>query len=179
VEGGRLRNIVDGLLWLARHDGRVSKPPSATRDVVAVAREAVERFQPVAARDGFSLSIEASEAPARLQAPDEWLERLFGVLLDNACRVTPSGGAVVVRVAGDDGHLLVSVDDSGPGIPPDERRRIFERFHHVNGTAGGAGLGLSIADAVVRDTGGRWEVGDSPEGGARMAVRWRIAGSVP
>lgn len=175
VEGRRLRRIVDDLLWLARHDGRASVPPSSAHDVDAAVRQAVERFQPVAARDGFSLTIASERSSAMVQAPDEWLERLFGVLLDNACRVTPRGGDVVVRLGGDDSHVIVSVDDSGPGIPPAERERIFERFHRADGAGGSAGLGLAIADAVVRDTGGRWEVGTSPEGGARMAVQWRVA----
>jgi signal transduction histidine kinase len=64
------------------------------------------------------------------------------------------------------------VDDSGPGIPETERSRIFDRFQRANDQAGGAGLGLAIADAVVRATNGRWLVGTSPAGGASMAVSW-------
>jgi len=64
------------------------------------------------------------------------------------------------------------VDDSGPGIPEAERGRIFDRFQRATDQPGGAGLGLAIADAVVRATNGRWQVGTSPAGGASMAVAW-------
>ena len=69
----------------------------------------------------------------------------------------------------------MTVDDSGPGIRDEDRERIFDRFHRSVATsseAGGAGLGLAIGDAIVRATGGRWVVSDSPLGGARFAVSW-------
>jgi len=72
----------------------------------------------------------------------------------------------------------VTVDDSGPGIPETERQAIFDRFHRASATAsdaGGAGLGLAIADAIVKATGGRWSIGTAPEGGARFSVSWARA----
>ena len=76
------------------------------------------------------------------------------------------------------GRASVTVDDSGPGIPADERQRIFDRFHRSVSTstdAGGAGLGLAIGDAIVRATGGRLGVGTAPAGGARFTVSWSRA----
>jgi signal transduction histidine kinase len=67
------------------------------------------------------------------------------------------------------------VEDSGPGIPEAERRLLFDRFHRATEHGSGAGLGLAIGDSIVRSTGGRWHVGDSPLGGALMAVSWRHA----
>ena len=108
-----------------------------------------------------------------ITTPPEWLDRLLGVLLDNACKYSAVGGSVQVVVANEGGRVRLTVDDSGPGIPPEERSRIFDRFHRaVDGTAGGAGLGLAIADAIVRATQGRWEVGTSEQAGARMSVTW-------
>jgi signal transduction histidine kinase len=78
----------------------------------------------------------------------------------------------VVSVGSDGGRIALTVDDSGPGIPDDERPRIFDRFHRANDVGGGAGLGLAIADAIVRATGGRWKIGSAPSGGARMSVSW-------
>jgi signal transduction histidine kinase len=105
-------------------------------------------------------------------APPDWLDRLLGVLLDNACRYSPEGGSVRVVVDGDGGRASVTVDDAGPGIDPEQRSRIFDRFHRATDQPGGAGLGLSIADAIVRATGGRWKIGSSASGGASMSVSW-------
>ncbi len=107
-----------------------------------------------------------------ISAPPEWLDRLLGVLLDNACRYTPPDGTVDVRVGRRDGRVRLAVEDSGPGIPAGERAHIFDRFRRASDAPGGSGLGLAIADAVVRGSGGRWEVGTSPSGGASMAVTW-------
>jgi signal transduction histidine kinase len=99
------------------------------------------------------------------------------VLLDNACRYSGEAGEVRVTVTADGPHVRLSVEDSGPGIPPEQREHVFDRFHRASTTPGGAGLGLAIGDAVVRATGGRWTVGDSPAGGASMTVVWpRAAG---
>ena len=81
-------------------------------------------------------------------------------------------GARVVRVAVEGNRIKLVVDDSGPGIPADQRGQIFDRFRRATDQPGGAGLGLAIADAVVRATNGRWEVGASAAGGASMAVSW-------
>jgi signal transduction histidine kinase len=67
------------------------------------------------------------------------------------------------------------VDDSGPGIPPEERPLVFDRFHRATESEGGTGLGLAIADSVVRATHGTWLVDESPLGGARMQVSWKRA----
>jgi signal transduction histidine kinase len=106
------------------------------------------------------------------------VERLLGVLVDNACRYSPAGGRVRILVAGDAGRARLQVDDSGPGIPAADRTRIFDRFARASPIPGGAGLGLAIADAVVRATGGRWEVGESDLGGARFSVTWPAARGV-
>ena len=110
-----------------------------------------------------------------IAAPPEWLDRLLGVLLDNACKYAPDGGRVDVTVAVEGSRVALTVDDSGPGIPETERTRIFDRFHRATDRQGGAGLGLAIADAIVRATGGRWKVGSAPSGGARMGISWSRA----
>ena len=121
------------------------------------------------------LSSKASAEPgqgARITAPQEWLDRLLGVLLDNACRYSPDGAPIEVRVEVARGWVRLAVDDAGPGIPQAERRRIFDRFHRSSDVPGGTGLGLPIADTVVRATRGRWEIGASAFGGASMGVAW-------
>jgi signal transduction histidine kinase len=174
-EGARLRRIVEDLLWLARFESEPSLPDTGTVDVGEVAADSVSRFGHVADQRRIRLtgSVLTSQAPL-IAAPPEWIDRLAGVLVDNACRYSPDGGAVEVSVATMDGRVRLAVDDSGPGIRPEERAHIFDRFHRANATPGGAGLGLAIGNAIVTATGGRWEVGDSPAGGARMAVHWPL-----
>jgi len=118
-----------------------------------------------------------SDEPHMVIGSPEWLDRLLGVLIDNACKYTPEAGSVRVGVNNDGNRVRVVIEDSGPGIPPEERPRIFERFHRATTGHTGAGLGLAIADAVVRRTHGRWEVGTSARlGGASVAVSWPRSG---
>jgi len=172
-ESGRLRHIVDDLLWLARFDDEPEAPRAEPVDVAQVAIGAVERFRTVAAGTGLLLrnEVRGDRAPL-VTAPADWIDRLCGVLLDNACKYSPAGGEVVVVVQGDHNSVALTVRDHGPGIPAQERSRIFDRFRRATGSTTGAGLGLAIGDAVVRATGGRWEVSDTPGGGATFTVTW-------
>ena len=174
-EAKRMRRMIEDLLWLARFDA--SKRPLDVEpvDLAVMAGRAVDRFGPVAETRQLTIEVHAPPDGAVVAAPPEWLDRLLGVLLDNACKYAPDGGRVDVTVAIDGSRVALTVDDSGPGIPEGERTRIFDRFHRATDEAGGAGLGLAIADAIVRATGGRWRVASSPSGGARMGVSWTRA----
>jgi signal transduction histidine kinase len=172
VESKRMRRLVDDLLWLARFDSAGPAPSSEATDLGVLAENAAARFTAVAEAHGLTLRIAVDPVSTMINAPPEWLDRLLGVLLDNACRYTPAGGAVEVLVGRRDGRVRLAVDDSGPGIPAEERPHIFDRFRRANDTPGGSGLGLAIAAAVVGSSGGRWEVGTSTAGGASMAVSW-------
>ena len=177
AESGRLGRLVDDLLWLARFDANPPGPEPSEVDVGEAACAAAARFQPVTAARGQVLRAEGCDAGrAVITAPAEWLDRLLGVLLDNACRYSPNGAPIAIRVDVAAGQVRLSVDDAGPGIPDDQRARVFNRFHRASDRPGGTGLGLPIADAVVRATRGRWEIGASPFGGASMAVSWPRAG---
>jgi signal transduction histidine kinase len=172
-ESHRLRHLVDDLLWLARVDSLPGRPRSEVVDVGQLAGDAVERFRAPAEQKGQRLSLEAGRGGQSLVlAPPDWIDRLLGVLIDNACRYTPPGGAIRVAVETRDGQVTLRVDDSGPGIPADQRERVFERFHRLSDDGRGSGLGLSIAGAVVQATRGRWRLGESAENGASMAVSW-------
>ena len=171
-EGRRMRRLLDDLLWLARFDAAQGAPNAEPVDLGLLARQAADRFGIVAETRRLTLTVAAAPGANVVAAPPEWLDRLLGVLLDNACRYAPEGGTVTVAVTGDAGHVRLAVDDSGPGIPADQRDRIFDRFHRATEKPGGAGLGLSIADAIVRATNGRWRIGSSPIGGASMTVSW-------
>jgi two-component system sensor histidine kinase CiaH len=179
-ESKRLRHIVDDLLWLARFDSEPAKPGHEPVDVFTIAEICADRFSAVAQSRGIDLSASCDGEPqALISAPPEWIDRLTGVLVDNACRYAGAGSrspAVRIVVGCQGSKVSLTVEDSGPGIPEGERVRLFSRFYRAGGGDGGSGLGLAIADAVVRSTGGRWRVDDSPLGGARMQVTWHRGG---
>lgn len=172
-ETRHLRRLVDDLLWLARFDSAPVPPDAAPVDVGALATTTSERFRAICDQRGMRLAthVTGSLSPI-ITAPPEWVARLLSVLLDNAVRHSPRGASVTVTVRGETARVQLIVEDSGPGIPAAQRANIFDRFHRASDAPGGAGLGLAIADAIVRSTGGHWEIGDAPEGGARMSVSW-------
>ncbi|MCU0504683.1 MAG: HAMP domain-containing histidine kinase [Chloroflexi bacterium] len=177
-ESKRMRRLVDDLLWLARFDTTEASPAGETVDLGTLVRGTADRFAAVAETRRLHLDVHATEDVV-VAVPADWADRLVGVLLENACKYSPEDGAVdaTVDVAG--GRARLTVDDAGPGIPEDQRDLVFDRFHRATDATAGAGLGLAIADAVVRATGGRWQVGVSPAGGARMSVTWPLAGPAP
>lgn len=172
-EGRRLSRIVEDLLWLARLDSSPPPPLREPVDLATIAEICVDRFQSRAASRRISLHAESrGQSLPWVNAPAEWIDRLAGVLVDNACRYSPAGGTVLVVVGVRNGRVSLAVEDSGPGIPPEERPRLFDRFHRASEVPGGTGLGLAIADSIVRATDGRWHVGDSALGGALVEVTW-------
>ncbi len=178
-ESKRIRRLLDDLLWLARFDATMGQPNAEPVDIGILADQAVDRFGIVAEARHLDLAVRADAGSLVVNAPPEWLDRLLGVLLDNACRYSPEGGTVRVTAASEGSRIRLTVDDSGPGIPVEERDRIFDRFHRATNSPGGAGLGLAIADAIVRATNGRWRVDSSPSGGASMSVTWPRAFAGP
>ena len=172
-ESLRLRTIVEDLLWLSRFDAQPPPPGDEPVDVSAIATACADRFDPVAVGRGIVLTVSLTGGGHPwINAPPEWVDRLATVLVDNACRYAGQGGAVQIRVFAEGNRVSLIVEDDGPGIPPEERLTLFDRFRRATDEGNGAGLGLAIGDAVVRATAGEWRVGDSPLGGARMEVRW-------
>ncbi|MGC9962511.1 MAG: HAMP domain-containing sensor histidine kinase [Acidimicrobiales bacterium] len=172
-ESARLQRIVEDLLWLARFDAEPAPPGDEPIDLATIAEGCVHRFSALAAARGVTMSFEAPPATGvRVLAPPEWIDRLAGVLVDNACRYAGEGGSVLVSVAMASSRAVLAVEDSGPGIPLAERERLFDRFRRMSDEPGGHGLGLAIADSIVRSTGGRWRIGGAPAGGAHMEVSW-------
>jgi len=174
-ESKRMRKLLEDMLWLARFDAAAEPPSAGPIDLGVLATQAVDRFSVVAETRQLRLAVHTGGESVVIAASAELVDRLIGVLVDNACKYSPDGGSVDVTVGLEAGRAFVAVDDSGPGIPDEDRERIFNRFHRSVVTAadtGGAGLGLAIGDAIVRATAGRWGVGRSPAGGARFTVSW-------
>lgn len=177
-ESKRIRGLVEDLLWLARADSSPATDHAEPVEVGVLAAQAVDRFAAVAEARRIQLRLSVGLGPHMVAGSADWLDRLLGVLIDNACKYAPDEGSVRVSVVNEGNRVRAVVEDSGPGIPVEERTRIFERFHRATSDKPGAGLGLSIADAVVRRTHGRWEVGTSADlGGASVGVSWPRTGS--
>jgi signal transduction histidine kinase len=168
-ETQRLRQLVEDMLWLARFDSRPPPPGDEPVDLATLAQACADRFRNV----GPAVTANTPDTPVLISAPPEWIDRLAGVLVDNACRYAGPAGQVRIRVLAHGSRASLVVEDSGPGIPETERSRLFDRFHRATEHGSGAGLGLAIGDSIVRSTGGRWQVGDSGLGGALMSVSWR------
>jgi signal transduction histidine kinase len=173
-EGRRMRQMVDDLMWLARAEADPIHPTFVSVDLAGIAAAAARRFEAVAAAKHQRISsTSGGNSGPMLTLPVEWMERLAGVLLDNACRYTPEGGEIRVSASETDDEILFTVEDSGPGIPEKEWDKVFDRFHRVAPVPGGSGLGLAIGARVVAETGGVWKVGQSDLGGALLQVRWQ------
>jgi two-component system OmpR family sensor kinase len=171
----RAARLVQQLLDLARQDGALAEREPKPVDLAAVAREVVVEQAPQAARRGIDLGLDAS--PAQVRGDAESLRVALGNLVDNAIRYTPPGGKVDVRVRAEEGETVVAeVLDTGPGIPAEDRERVFDRFHRGAAAAGtGSGLGL----AIVREIAGRHaatvELSDRVGGGG-VCARIRFGG---
>ncbi|HEY5025351.1 MAG TPA: HAMP domain-containing sensor histidine kinase [Acidimicrobiales bacterium] len=175
-ESKRLRHIIDDLLWLARFDSEPAPPRDELVDLYSVVQGCADRFGALAHARGITLSVERRGDPDPIiTAPPDWIDRLAGVLVDNACRYAGNDGTVRAVVSAHGNRTTLSVEDSGPGIPPEERPLLFDRFHRATDDGSGTGLGLAIADSIVRSTGGRWRVGEATLGGALFAVSWHRA----
>jgi two-component system, OmpR family, sensor kinase len=162
----RMRRLVGDLLLLARADAKRQLPREPT-DVGRVLVEAAAELGPVA--DGHQLTIDADEAVVN-GARDE-LHRMTLNLMENAIRHTPEGTRVNARVTADNGEVVLTVQDDGPGVPDALRERIFERFVRGSGDRGSSsGLGLSIVRAVAQGHGGSVDLEDARPG-ARFVVR--------
>jgi two-component system sensor histidine kinase MtrB len=166
-ELGRFQRLLEDLLELARYD---AVGPTVRREPVDLAELVVD----VLVRSGHPPDLlEVAGADATVVSANRMmLERAVANLLDNADR--HAGGPTRVGISCREDALWITVDDAGPGILPEDRERVFERFATGRGprrSRSGVGLGLALVDETARGHGGAAWCVDSPEGGARMILR--------
>jgi signal transduction histidine kinase len=166
-EGARMQRLVEQLLLLTRTDeGAVAVAPKDV-DLDDLVLDEARR-----ARDGVEVDT-SSVWPARVRGDGPALAQVVRNLLDNAVRHARSRVVLALREVDDAVELVV--EDDGPGVPADQRERIFERFVRLDEArardAGGSGLGLAIVQEIVRVHGGSVAASASPLGGARFVVR--------
>jgi signal transduction histidine kinase len=176
AEARRLERLVRDLIDLARLDARRFSLDVRTIDVRPVVAATVEAFRPAAADTGVILTFSPAEDLPAVDADPERLGQVVANLLDNALKYARS--SVTVSATPDGGDVLITVDDDGPGIAPEEIPRVFERLYTAGRAplraAAGSGLGLAIVRELVEAMGGSVAACSPPPGataGARVAVR--------
>jgi two-component system OmpR family sensor kinase len=167
AEIARMDRLVGDLLLLARGD----EGPAHRTDIIDVPSFIEDSVEGIEGGSDRRIVVEPAP-PGRLAGDADRLAQVVRNLVRNAIEHTSEGGLIVVGASAAGSRLRVTVDDDGPGIPPSERERVFDRFHRSDASrsrsSGGSGLGLAIARTIVDAHGGRIWATDSPAGGARV-----------
>ena len=161
--------LVNQLLALARAENQPQAGLAfAEIDLPLLARETVQDWVQASFAGQIDLGFEppaSDDGPLRIAGQPLMLRELLSNLIDNALRYTPAGGSVTVRVRRDttSGRALLEIEDTGPGIAPDERERVFERFYRILGSnTQGSGLGLAIVREIARQHGAEIDIFNNP-----------------
>jgi two-component system sensor histidine kinase TctE len=130
-----------------------------------MAKRVLEEQAALAQAKDIDLGFESRLDRLELPASSTMLHELLANLVDNALRYTPAGGVVTVSVLREEERVLLRVEDNGPGIPPEDRKRVFERFCRLHpGDSQGSGLGLAIVKELATALGAGIQLEDPPEG---------------
>lgn len=171
-ETERLSELAANLLTLARSDAGVIEPRLTPIDLTERVADTIDRIANQAAAKSIEIRPHSS-GPVPAMVDPALIDRLVWNLLDNAIKFTTPGGHVDVRVHSRDGHAVVEVSDTGPGLRPGTEERIFQRFQRGDVSRGpveGTGLGLAIVKAVAEAHDGTVSADNRPTGGARFRV---------
>jgi len=172
----RLEWITHNLLDLSRLDAGLASLEIDAHDLREILRAASQPFQLRAYEKGIRLELELPSGPLVIQADRARLEIAFSNLLENAVKFTPPGGEVRLGAALTGMQAQVWVQDTGPGIPPEDLPHIFERFYRGSVTQAGSGLGLAIAQSVIQAHGGSISVESHPGQGTRFNILLQDSG---
>ena len=164
----RLSALTTQLLDMQRLD--LSEQRLEAVDLVAIGTEVVADLAPLAAAAGYQLELDAPSTPVLILGESVSVERAITNLARNAISHAENRGSIRVKVSE---NGAVTVSDDGPGIPETDRARIFEPFYRVKPSRSGAGLGLTLVEAIVKKHRGAISVGASATGGAEFAIRFQ------
>jgi signal transduction histidine kinase len=173
-EADRMHRMVLDLLDLTRIDSGTMDLKQSPVELPVLLHHITEKFEPQAKAAGVILNLEIPPLPP-VTGDGERLAQVFTNLVDNALKVTPSGGSITLRAALDGTEILVDVIDTGAGIPTEALPHIFERFYQADpsrsgGTKHGAGLGLSIVKEIIAAHGGKISVRSDPGKGSTFTI---------
>lgn len=172
-EAVRMRGLVDDLLYLTQVDAGEFTIQTEDMSPSELLQATQERFQRRADQDGIELLVQ-QESTQRFRGDGRRLEQALANIVDNAVRHTPSGGTVTVRAFGENGHVNVSVHNTGSVIPPEALPHIFDRFFQADPAGARAdantGLGLAITREIVTAHGGDVVATSSEEKGTEFLI---------
>ena len=169
----RAARLIEQMLTMARLDPEAAGEGFVEVDLGSLATGVAAELEPLAEAKRIALTLNRLD-PVTLRGQPQALHTLIRNLVDNAIRYTPGGGQVLLSIENRENEVLLQVEDSGPGIAPEERARVFDRFYRLPGShAEGSGLGLAIVQQVAHAHGARVELGEASGGrGLRVAVRF-------
>ena len=154
VEADRTAKLIDELLALARADSGSEALNIRSLDLLTLLTESASKWAQVAPLRNFQFEERLGVQMLPAMGDENALRRVIDILLDNAFKYTPAPGKVTLSAEANEGHVVVSIEDTGVGIAPEDQARIFERFYRVDKVRsrelGGAGLGLAIAQWIVQ-----------------------------
>jgi signal transduction histidine kinase len=170
-ESARLSTLVEDLREITHLD--LSETVRSERvDLGALCRDVARRLAPAARGAGITLTVEAESLP--ITSDPRLLETVLVNLLTNAIRYTPAGGEVMVSARRSRKHFVIAVRDTGIGIAPEHRERVFDRLYRIDEArdraSGGSGLGLAITQRTARALGGRLELDSEPGSGSEFRL---------
>lgn len=171
-EADRVRSLLDALMDLAEAETGTMRLQRDHVLVAALVQDAMDLYSELAEEKGLDLTLEASSDVPAITGDRVRIRQVIANLIDNAVKYTPRGGRITVTVRPAAAGAEIVVADTGPGIPPEDRDRIWERLYRGDASRSrrGLGIGLSLVRAIVEAHGGRAAVESVPERGARFSV---------
>jgi two-component system phosphate regulon sensor histidine kinase PhoR len=169
-----MERLVGDLLRLARLDARQETPERVETDLPALVDGVVGELSPLVDSRGTTVTVTIDESARRLTTDPARLQDVVRNLLENAITYAPEDGRVQVSARAADRAVVIEVADDGPGIPPADLERVFERFYRVDKSRarnpGGTGIGLAIVKHLVELLGGSVRASNARDGGAVFTV---------
>lgn len=177
-EGSRMSGLIRDLLSLAEADKHSFSVEVFPTELDTLLLDTYEAFEPLTKEKGYLLSIELPTEPVPPSLCDgDRIRQVLGILIENGFEHTPGGSHIKLSLKAKEDRLLLSVEDNGPGIPPSQRSRVFDRFFQLESSHKGnhLGLGLSIAKEIILAHHGEIKIKDSSLGGVAFLITLPIA----
>ncbi len=149
-ETSRLSGLVEELLDFSRMQTGKMSYKNEKIDILAEVQAAVFTYQQIANKNGITLSYRGPQFVEPIMGDADRLEQVFINVIDNAVKYTPEGGEIRVEAVPEEGCIRICVTDTGAGIPADKLDRVKEKFFKANSTVRGSGIGLAVADEIIK-----------------------------